>query len=157
MDSKINASFAYWSDETGQIVPPQSVTVKGVWTPMDAKTEMYFRQALREMEISETEFDKIYFYELDTKNIGGLNAPLFWVLMAIAAWLAIFAVISAVGFFGNGYMKNIQKYLQKDSAVSLAAIEEDFNQAQPIDKSVWLGKRWTIYMEGNSAQILSNK
>lgn len=157
MASKIDEAFAYWNDETGQVAPPDPVTIKGVWTPMDAQTEMYFRQALGKLEISESEFDKMYFYELDTKNIGGLNAPLFWVLMAVAAGLLVFAIISTMGFFGNAYMKNIQKYLQKDSSTSIAAIEEDFNQAHLIDKTVWVGKRWTVYMQGNVAQILSNK
>lgn len=157
MAAKIDEAFEYWNDESGQVAPPQPVTVKGVWNPMDAQTERYFREALAGLEITETEFDKMYFYELDTKNIGGLNAPLFWVLTAAAAGLVIFAVVSGVGFFSDGYMKSIQKYLQKDSSVSIAAIEEDFGRAHLVDKKVWVGKKWTVYMEGNVARILPNK
>ncbi len=157
MAAKIDQAFEFWNDEAGQVAPPEPVTVKGVWNPMDAQTERYFREALAGLEISETEFDKMYFYELDTKNIGGLNAPLFWFLMAGAVGLAVFAVASGVGFFSNGYMKNIQKYLQKDSSVSIAAIEEDFSQAHLVQKTVWVGKKWTVYMVGNSARILPNK
>lgn len=124
---------------------------------MDVQTESYFRQALAKLEITETEFDKLYFYELDTENLGGSNKALFWVFMAVAAGLAIYAVMCAVGFFGNGYMKDIQNYLQKDGSVSLAAIEEDFNQARIFEKSVWVGRKWTIYMQGRNAFILANK
>jgi len=157
MASIMDQTWECLGSETGDVAPPEPITIKGVWNPMDAQTEKYFRDALVKLDISETEYDKMYFYELDTKNIGGLNAPLFWVLMAAAAGLAVFAVVSAMGFFGNGYMKNIQKYLQKDSSVSIAAIEEDFNQARLINKSVWVGKRWTVYMEGNAARILPNR
>ena len=96
MAAKIDQAFEFWNDEAGQVAPPEPVTVKGVWNPMDAQTERYFREALAGLEISETEFDKMYFYELDTKNIGGLNAPLFWFLMAGAVGLAVFAVASGV-------------------------------------------------------------
>ncbi len=157
MAVKIDEAFEYWNDESGQVAPPQPVTVKGVWNPMDAQTEKYFRDALVNLEITETEFDKMYFYELDTKNIGGVNSLLFWVLMASAAGLLVFAAASGVGFFSDGYMKSIQKYLQKDSSVSIAAIEEDFSQAHLVEKKVWVGKKWTVYMEGNAARILSNK
>lgn len=157
MALKIDETFEYWNDETGQVAPPEPVTIKGVWNPMDAQTERYFREDLAKINILESEYDKLYFYELDTKNIGGLNGPLFWFLMAGAAGLAVFAVASVVGFFGNGYMKNIQKYLQKDRSVSIAAIEEDFNQARLIEKHVWVGSKWTVYMEGNGAKILPNK
>ncbi len=157
MDVKIQQTFDYLNDETGTVAPPDPVTVTGVWTPMDAQTERYFRNALTELGITESDIDQFYFYELDTKNIGGLNAPLFWVLMACAAFLILFAVLSAIGLFSNAYMKNIQNYLQQNSSVSLAEIEEDFNQAHPISTHVWLGKKWTVYMSGNKAKIVTNK
>ncbi len=157
LNLKIDEAFTYLSDETGNVAPPEPVTVTGFWNPMDAETERYFRQALAELEITETEFDKMYFYELDTENMGGSNKLMFWTFMAVAAGLAIYAVMCAVGFFGNGYMKDIQNYLQKDSSVSLAAIEADFNQARIFEKSVWVGRKWTVYMQGRNAFILPNK
>ena len=35
-------------------------------------------------------------------------------------------------------------------------IEEDFNCAHLISSDVWIGKKWTIYMQGNKAYILTN-
>lgn len=157
MHSKIEQAFDFLTDETGRTAPPEPVTVTGVWNKMDSQTERYFRESLAELNITETDFDLFYFYELDTKNIGGMNALLFWVLMAAAAFLIVFAILSAVGLFSDSYSKAIQQYLQKDSSVSMATIEEDFNQAQLIGSDVWVGKRWTIYMQGNKAKILANK
>lgn len=157
MNTKIDEAFAYLGDETGKTAPPEPVKITGVWNKMDAATERYFRSALAELQVSETEFDHFLFYELDTKNIGGLNGPLFWVLMAVAGFFVIFGVLSAMGLFSNAYMKNIQKYLQKDSSVSISAIEEDFRQAHLVGSTVWVGKQWTVYMLGNKAQILPNK
>ncbi len=157
MTAKIEEAFAHLNDETGKTAPPEPVTVTGVWNKMDAQTERYFRSAMLDLGVQETEYDLFYFYELDTKNIGGVNSTLFWVLMAVAAFLLLFAILSGIGLFSNAYMKNIQQYLQKDSSVSLSAIEEDFKQAHPIDKTIWLGKKWTVYMVGNKAQIIVNK
>ena len=157
MNGKIDEAFAYLNDETGKIAPPEPVSITGVWNKMDAATERYFRSALAELEVSETEFDHFLFYELDTKNIGGLNAPLFWVLMAVAGFFVIFGILSAIGLFSNAYMKNIQKYLQKDSSVSISVIEDDFRQAHLVGSNVWIGKQWTVYMSGNKAEILANK
>lgn len=157
MDLKIQQTFDYLNDETGTVAPPDPVTVTGVWNKMDSQTERYFRSALSELGITESDIDRFYLYELDTKNIGGLNAPLFWVLMACAAFLVLFAVLSAIGLFSNAYMKNIQNFLQQNGSVSLAEIEEDFNQSHPISKHVWLGKKWTVYMSGNKAKIINNK
>ncbi len=124
---------------------------------MDSQTERYFRDSLAELDITETDYDVFYFYELDTKNIGGVNALLFWVMMAGAVLLIVFAVLSAVGLFNDSYSRSIQQDLQRDSSVSMATIEEDFNQARLIGSDVWVGKRWTIYMQGNKAKILANK
>ena len=157
MNSKIEQAFEYLSDETGSIAPTEPVTVTGVWNKMDSTTEKYFRDSMVELGITESDFDKFYFYELDTKNIGGVNALLFWVMMAGALGLAIFAALSVAGLFTDSYSKSIQQYLQKDSSVSMGTIEEDFNQARLIGSEVWVGKRWTIYMQGNKAKILANK
>lgn len=157
MSSKIDQAWECLTDETGTIAPPDPVTFRGVWKKMDAQTEKYFRDAMLDLGISETDIDLFYFYELDTKNIGGMNAPLFWVLMAGAALLILFMIFSIMGLFSDSYAKPIQQYLQKDSSVSIAAIEEDFNQAHLIGSQVWIGKKWTIYMEGNKAKILANK
>ena len=91
------------------------------------------------------------------RNIGGVNALLFWVMMAGAVGLAVFAALSVAGLFSDSYSKSIQQYLQRDSSVSMAAIEQDFHQARLIGSEVWVGKRWTIYMQGNKARILANK
>ena len=157
MSSKIDQTFDYLIDETGSTAPPEPVTVTGVWNKMDSQTERYFRDSLAELDITETDYDVFYFYELDTKNIGGVNALLFWVMMAGAVLLIVFAVLSAVGLFNDSYSRSIQQYLQRDSSVSMATIEEDFNQARLIGSDVWVGKRWTIYMQGNKAKILANK
>lgn len=157
MSAKIDEAFDYLEDDTGSTPPPEPVTVTGTWSKMDSEMERYFGQALAELGVEETEYDKFYFYEIDTKKIGGFNPPLFWVMMAVAAAALLYGVLSIIGIFSNGYLKEIQKYLQKDSSVSMAMIEADFSQAHTIAKDVWIGRKWTVYMLGNKAMILANK
>ncbi len=157
MYTKIDEAFNYWEDESGTTAPPDPVKVTGTWSKMDSQMERYFGQALAELGMEETEYDKFYFYEIDTNKIGGVNPTLFWVLMAVTAGCALFGLLSIIGMFGNGYIKEIQKYLQKDNSTSMSAIEADFGQARTIGKNVWVGRQWTIYMNGNKAMILANK
>lgn len=156
MTAKIDQTYEYLNDETGTITPPEPVKITGVWNKMDSQTERYFQKALDELGIAEADLNKLYFYELDTKNIGGVNSTLFWVLMAVSAFLLLFAILSAVGLFSSAYMKSLQQYLQKNPTVSMQEIEEDFNRAHLISSDVWIGKKWTIYMQGNKAYILTN-
>lgn len=156
MSSKIDQTYAYLNDETGSANPPQPVKITGVWNKMDAQTERYFQKVLAEVGIEASDLNQVYLYELDTKNIGGVNATLFWVLTAVSAGLLLFALLSVLGLFSSAYMKNLQQYLQKNPTVSMQEIEEDFNQAHLISSDVWIGKKWTIYMQGNKACILTN-
>lgn len=157
MSSKIDQTLEYLIDETGNVAPPNPVSVTGTWTKMEPQIERYFRDSMAEMEITESDFDRFYFYELDTEHIGGVNTLLFWVLTATAAALFVYAIISAIGIFNNAYMKPIQQFLQQNSSVSLSSIEADFNQAHLIQNHVWIGKNWTVYMAGNKAKIFTNK
>lgn len=157
MSARIDQTFDYLNDNTGNTPPPEPVKITGVWNKMDSVTERYFRNSLSELGITESDVNQFYFYELDTKNIGGMNAPLFWVLMAVAAFMILFAVLSVISLFNNSYIKDIQEYLKKDTSVSMADIEADFGYARPISSCVWIGKRWTVYMAGNKAKILTNR
>ena len=62
MAAKIEEAFEYLTDETGKIAPPEPVTVTGVWNTMDAQTEKYFRDALLDLGVAESEYDLFYFY-----------------------------------------------------------------------------------------------
>ena len=51
MNVKMDETFEFLFDETGNTAPPEPVTVTGVWNKMDSQTERYFRESLAEMEI----------------------------------------------------------------------------------------------------------
>lgn len=157
MYDRIDDTWAYWNDETGTVNPPEPFTVTGTWTKLDTLQEKYYRETMAEMGITEGEFDIVEFYTIDTAKIGGLNNTLFWVLMLVVLFFLVFLIISVVGIFGNSYLANVTKYIQANTSVSLATIESDFSQAHQIGKYVWVGKRWTIYMEGSKAKIIDNK
>ena len=156
LSAKIDKTYEYLNDEAGTVNPPEPVKVTGTWNKMDSQTERYFQKVIGEIGIQETDLDKFYFYELNTKKIGGVSTTLFWVLTGASAILLLFAILSAVGLFSSAYMKSLQQYLQKNPTVSMQEIEEDFNCAHLISSDVWIGKKWTIYMQGNKAYILTN-
>ena len=145
------------NDETGMTAAPEPVKAVGTWTRMDSQMEGYYTETMAEIGIEEGEYDRIYLYTLDTGKLGGVNIYLFWLLMAGAVLLILWFVFSVIGCFRKSYEKEIHKYLQKNTKYSLGEIEADFTTAHPVGKDVWVGKRWTVYMEGAKAKILKNE
>ena len=77
--------------------------------------------------------------------------------MAAALLLLIYFIVNVVGIFSNRYAGKINTYLHNNPSVSLAAIEADFAQAHPIGKNAWVGRKWTVYVEGPKANIPANR
>lgn len=154
---RMDDAWEYLEDESGTTLPPEPVKVIGTWTRMEPALEKYFMDTIREIGIEEGEYDKIYLYTLDTGRLGGVNNWLFWVLMAGCLLLFFWFVSSVIGCFRKTYEKEIHKYLKNHTSCSLGEIEADFTTAHPIGKDVWVGKKWTIYMDGAKAQILQNQ
>lgn len=156
MYEKIEETWEYLNDETGTAMPPAPVKVVGTWSRMEPAMEKYYMDTMSELGIEEGDYDKIYLYTLDTGKLGGVNAMLFWALMAGCVLLIFWFIASVIGCFRKTYEKEIHKYLQKNTAFSIGEIEGDFTTAHPIGKDVWVGKKWTVYMSGPSAKIVQN-
>lgn len=157
MERKMNEAWDWLGDETGTTAPPEPMEVTGTWTAMEPQIERYFRETLAELGISEGEYDRFYFYSLDTGKIGGQNTFAFWAMNAAALVLLILFVLSVAGIFGNGYLGNIKKYLLRDTSVSMTDIENDFAQAHEVGGDTWIGSRFTVYRRGTKAYILKNE
>lgn len=157
MYNLMNQAWDYFSDETGTVAPPDSAKFKGTWTPMDPEMERYYRETLAEYGFEEGATDKFYFYNLETDKLGGVYYVFFWVLQIVALALALFAIYNIIGIFGTQYASQIHKYLRENSAVSLSDIDADFETAHPIGKETWVGRRWTIYIRGTKASIVTNR
>ncbi len=157
ISSKMDETWEYWADETGKVAPPDPVKVKGTWSQMEPQVERYYRETLAEMGVEETEYDLIYFYTLDTSKLGGQNITLFWACSIGAVLLVLYAVFCIVMTFGNSYAGEINKYLQNNPSISMAAIEADFGRAHLVSNNVWVGRNWTIFVSGPGCHILCNK
>lgn len=153
---KMDETWEYLNDESGAVLPPEPIKAIGTWSRMEPAMERYYTETLREIGIEEGDYDKIYLYTLDTGSLGGVNTYLFWALMAGCVLLIFWFVASVIGCFRKTYEKEIHKYLQKNPAYSLGEVEGDFTTAHQIGKDVWIGRKWTIYMSGTSAQIVQN-
>ena len=108
------------------------------------------------MGVEESEYDVIYLYTVDTAKIGGQAVSFFWVCMAAALAFLIYFIYNIINYFNSSYASSINAYLRDNSLVSIAAIESDFSQAHPVGNSLWVGRKWTVYMDGPKAKILPN-
>lgn len=77
--------------------------------------------------------------------------------MIVALVLVLWGIRAVSGIFSSAYLKDFRRYLQKNADVSMETIEADFGRAHPINKRTWVGRRWTIYMAGARAKLITNK
>ncbi len=157
MNTLMNSTWDYLEDETGTVAPPDTFKIKGTWTPMEPDMESYFREGLANMGVQEGATDKFYFYNLETDKLGGQYYVFFWVLQIVALVLVLFGVYNIICIFGNQYASAIHKYLRDNSTISIADIDADFETAHPIGKETWVGRRWTIFIRGTKASIITNR
>ena len=156
MEQKMKAAWEQIGSGAARSASSDPMEVTGTWMKMDAQIERYFRETMGDMGISESSLDQFYFYTLDTGRIGGQRTFVFWAMMVVALICLIVLIMSIIGITGNGYLGNINKYLQRNTMVSMSNIEADFASAHLIGKDTWVGKDWTIYRRGTKAYILQN-
>lgn len=155
--NRIDETWEYWNDETGTVAPPETLTVTGTWEKLDSKLLQYYQETLDEMGVTAGDYDIIYMYHLVPDEISGLPVPLFWILMVGVLVLLIAAVLCIIKMAGGAYAKHINKFIHDNNTLSLATIEADFSQAHLVGNNVWVGKKWTVYVEGSKAKIVDNK
>ncbi len=158
LNQMMEDTWNYIEDDTGSVAPPEPMTLKGTWVKMDSDVQRYCESTMAEMGVVEGEYDIVRYYVLNTDKIGGQNTALFWVMTAGAGLCLIWFVINVAHMFGNAYLSKVNAYLQKESTVSMADLDADFSQAHLlINKNFWLGRKWTIYMQGYKVRILDNR
>lgn len=157
MEGKMKESWERLDAGQGRTPSTEPMEVRGTWMKMDAQLERYFRETMAELGVKESDLDRLCFYTLDSGRIGGQKTFAFWAMTIVALISLLIFVLSLVGIFGNGYLGNINKYLQVNTSASMDAIEADFAQAHVIGKDTWIGQTWTVYRQGAKAYILQNR
>lgn len=72
------------------------------------------------------------------KNKSGyISGPLFY----------IFAIICVCILIKKDSLKVIKQYVSNHPDIKMQDLENDFNRAHAMGKRVWVGKRWTFYMD----------
>lgn len=153
---KMDEAWEYLADETYTVVPPEPVTIKGSWVEMTGEQRQYYEETLEEIGIEATEFDIIHYYAVDSATIGGMNTGSFWVCMIVALAALIFLIYTLIGMCTASYKKRVTKFLQENTSLSMGTIDTDFASARKIGKKLWIGKRFTIWVDGYNIQIVDN-
>ena len=133
---------------------PESFFIKGTLKPIEGTALTYFNSTVNEI-FSEDYEEDIYPYYIDTNTIDGKSNLSIWIVTGVAAIALLYFFYNIAKAKSNGYMKFLNQYLAVNSNISLASIEADFNAAENVG-NIWIGKRWTIFMEGIYIRILNN-
>ena len=133
MHKMIDATWAYLEDETKTVEPPDTLTVTGTWTPMESEVEQYYLETLAEMGVEETEFDRFYFYNLDTAKIGGMSAMAFWVLMVVAVLLLLYTVYNVFRIFSKQDAWAIHDNSQENTTTSVTDMDSTIQAQEPTE------------------------
>lgn len=155
-DQIVNETYDWLEDKIEY--PSSYLEVKGTLRKMDDEEYRYFVKAMEYLGYTTEEIDDFVIpYVLKQGYIGRLNDNTVTVLGIASIGLALFAIYSLIRAFNGSYQKNILKYIESNPSISFRELETDFSKATPVGKNVWVGSRWTFYLDGAAAQLIDNK
>lgn len=82
-------------------------------------------------------------YHIRDGSVYGETKTNIYGLSALGAIFVFFGLFILIKLLSNSSKKLVGKYLSKHPQVTMEQLEQDFAQAQEINK-VWVGKRWTF-------------
>lgn len=151
-DQFIEDTWNYINDQGNA---PDSFVIKGTLKPIEGVALQYYNETVDEI-FSDDFKNRIFPYYIDCDTLDGKDSFGVWGLTGVAAIALLFFIFNIMKANSNGYMKYLNKYLAANSNLSLATIEADFNQAEQVGKNIWVGSRWTIYMDGIYVKLIEN-
>lgn len=152
MDIYIDKTWKWIAEETNDL--PPTLIIKGTWKPLTDKRLKYFNDTIIE-DFGEEFIEMSLPYYIDTKAVGDrtYSQIIIGSLGMIISFLYILYILIQLN---RSYKKGIQDYLTNHNGVSLDQIENDFNQAEQISKSIWVGQNWIVYIDGIYSKIVAN-
>lgn len=137
MMAQSNKFFAAMETETD--VTGSGVQVAGSLEVLEGEELGYCRQVAGSYMLP-TE-DKVY--HIRDGSIHGESKTNIYGISAIGSFLFLIVLFIIVKTLRNSAKKLIDRYLEQHQDVTMEQLEQDFAQAQEINK-VWVGKRWTF-------------
>lgn len=134
---------------------PESFTIKGTLKPIEGTALEYFNETVDEI-FAEDYKDYVYAYYIDCDTLDGKDSIVVWMVTGVAVIALLFFIFNLIKGNSNGYMKYLNKYLAANTNLSLSTIEADFSSAERVG-NIWIGKRWTIWMEGIYVRLINNE
>ncbi|QUH18655.1 DUF6709 family protein [Alkaliphilus sp. B6464] len=137
--------------------PTSSLEVKGTLQKMDDEEYRYFVRFMEYLGYTTEEINGFAIpYVLKQGYIGKLNEDAVVLLGITSIGLVLFAIYTLIKAFSGSYQKNILKYIDNNPSISFKELETDFSTAIPVGKKIWVGSRWTFYLDGAAAQLVDN-
>ncbi len=154
MNQYIDTTWNWLAGDIDEVT--ESRLLKGTWTELSGKRLQYFEEQITD-DLGEEYLEIALPYYIDTNRIGERDMFAIYILLAGLVLGILYILYTLIRFLTGSTQKNINKYLSKNSDVSMEQIESDFATATKISSTIWIGKRWTYHVNGLSAQIYENK
>ena len=135
---------------------PESFVIQGTLKPIKGDALTYFNETANEI-FSEEYKEDIYPYYIDCDSMNETTIIRVMIALYIAQFAFIYLICNLAKAKGSGYMKFILQYLAANPNITLASIELDFDSAAQVGNNIWVGKMWTIYLEGTHIRIVNNE
>lgn len=156
MDKLMEESIDYFLMYTDE--QPEGIKVTGTLIKLEDDDLRYYNETIDYLfeEVPEWK-DYAAPYAIVDGTIGGVTSVAFYIFTAAAVLILIYLIYIIACFFTGKYKKKINKFLEENPSVSFNHIESDFAAASLFGKGVWIGTRWTFYIDGIYASLIPNK
>lgn len=151
----VDETYDWWEKKIEY--PTSSIEVKGTLQKMDDEEYRYFVRSMEYLGYTTEEINGFAIpYVLKQGYIGKLNENAVVFLGITFIGLVLFAIYTLIKAFSGSYQKDILKYIDNNPSISFKELEADFSTAIPVGKKIWVGSRWTFYLDGAAAQLVDN-
>lgn len=153
MNKRIDDTWDWIDDRIDDV--EDSMTVTGTLKKMTPDMLKNYQEVCSEI-IEDGYEDMAVTYYIEYDSINGFSTMMVWFLSAVAVVCFGYAIYILITRDKSKYDEEVKVYLQKNPYITMAELESDFRSAKNIGNSVYVGQRWTFYVEKHRIQLLEN-
>lgn len=152
MDDSLNYFSGYSTEE------PKGITVTGTLRKLTGEELGYYNETVEYLFSEFPEYIPFAIpFTIEDNTVAGIANHLVYISIAVTIISLLYALYVTITFLTQKYATNIKKYLDNNPSYSMQHMESDFLAAEKISDDVWVGRQWTIHIEGTKACVVTNK
>lgn len=138
--------------------PKTTLKVKGTFEVLKGQELTYYKETLKDLEDAIPGItDASVMYKLTADTVNGIKTDFVYLIYVAVAILIIVILYTVIRMKTGAADSKLKKFLTANAGITEEQVGSDMNSATRIGKTVWAGKRFTVWTVGLYMYIINNK